>query len=58
MVRTLYFPIHIVSLRSRSELSTTEIDEALMAKAANIGLINIPKKGNSTPAATGTPAAL
>lgn len=33
----------ILVLRSRSELSTTEIDEALIANAANIGLIRMPK---------------
>ena len=49
---------HILAPLSRSELSTTEIDEALMAKAANIGLIRMPKTGNRTPAATGTPEAL
>ena len=31
--------------RSRKAFSTTEIDEALMAKAANIGLISMPVKG-------------
>ena len=36
----------------------TEIEEALIAKAANIGLMRMPKKGNRTPAATGTPEAL
>lgn len=45
-------------LLSRSELVTTEIEEALMAKAANIGLIRMLKNGNRIPAATGTPAAL
>ncbi len=51
-------PFQILAPRSRSELSTTEIDEALIAKAANIGLIKIPKNGNRRPAATGTPLAL
>ena len=49
---------HTFAVRSRSEFSTTEIDEALIAKAANIGLIRMPKKGKSTPAAIGTPAVL
>lgn len=31
--------------RNRKAFNTTEIDEALMAKAANIGLISIPVKG-------------
>ena len=31
--------------RSRSAFSTTEIDEALMAKAANIGLMSMPVNG-------------
>lgn len=31
--------------RRRSELTTTEIEDALIAKAANIGLIRMPKKG-------------
>ena len=36
---------HSLAVRKRSELSTTEIEEALMANAANIGLIRMPKKG-------------
>lgn len=44
--------------RRRSAFNTTEMDEALIAKAANIGLIRMPRKGYSTPAATGTPEAL
>lgn len=48
----------ILTLLNRNELVTTEIDDALMAKAANIGLISMPKKGYSRPAATGTPEAL
>lgn len=51
-------PCQILAPRNRSEFSTTEIDEALIANAANIGLIRIPKTGYKTPAATGTPAAL
>lgn len=50
--------LHIFAARSLSELPTTDTDEALIAKAANIGLMRIPKKGNRTPAAIGTPAAL
>ena len=49
---------HIRALRNLSEFSTTEIDDALIAKAANIGLIRMPKKGKRMPAATGTPEAL
>ena len=48
----------ICARRSRREFRTTEIEEALMAKAANIGLIKIPRNGNKIPAATGTPAVL
>ena len=44
--------------RRRSEFRTTESEEAVMAKAANMGLMRMPKKGKSTPAATGTPDAL
>lgn len=33
------------TVRSLNELSTTEIDDALIAKAANIGLINRPITG-------------
>lgn len=35
----------IRACRSLSALSTTEIDDALIAKAANIGLIRIPNQG-------------
>ena len=42
----------------RSEFRTTEIDDALIAKAANIGLMRIPKNGKRRPAAIGTPDAL
>ena len=45
-------------LRRRREFKTTEIDDAVIAKAANMGLIRMPKKGKSNPAATGTPEAL
>jgi hypothetical protein len=48
----------MLSFRKRKAFRTTEIDDALMAKAANMGLIKIPKNGNKTPAATGTPAVL
>ena len=54
----LEYPFQIFAPRSRSELSTTEIEEALIAKAANMGLIKMPKNGNRRPAATGTPLAL
>jgi len=36
---------HSLAVRKRSELSTTEIEDALIAKAANIGLIRMPKNG-------------
>jgi len=49
---------HTLALRSRSEFSTTEMEDALIAKAANMALIKMPKKGYSTPAAIGTPAVL
>lgn len=45
----------VLSLRA---LPTTETEERLIAAAAKIGEIRMPKNGNSTPAATGTPAAL
>lgn len=32
-------------LRRRSEFKTTEIDDAVIAKAAKIGLMRMPKKG-------------
>ena len=49
---------HTLTALSLSAFITTETDDALMAKAANIGLMRMPKKGNSSTAATGTPAAL
>lgn len=51
-------PHHTFTRRKRSAFKTTEIEDALIAKAANIGPIRIPKKGKRTPAATGTPDAL
>ena len=36
---------HSFAVRKRSELRTTEMEDALMAKAANIGLIRMPKNG-------------
>ena len=44
--------------RSRNAFNTTEMDEALIAKAAKIGPIRMPKNGNRMPAAIGTPEAL
>ena len=49
---------HIFAPRSRSAFSTTDSDEALIAKAAKIGPIRMPKNGNRMPAAIGTPEAL
>ena len=49
---------HILVPLNRNAFMTTEMDEALIAKAANIGLIRIPKNGYRRPAATGTPEAL
>lgn len=43
---------------NRKALVITETELKLMAKAAIIGDNKMPKKGNSTPAATGTPKAL
>lgn len=40
--RALY---QIRAARSRNAFSTTEIDEALIAKAAKIGLMRMPVKG-------------
>lgn len=50
--------VHSRIVRRRSALSTTDIEEALIAKAATIGLIRMPKRGYNMPAATGTPPAL
>lgn len=44
--------------RSRSALPTTDTDDRLIAAAANIGDSRMPKNGNRTPAATGTPTEL
>jgi len=49
---------YTLAVRRRNELRTTDIEEALMAKAANMGLIRMPKTGNRIPAAIGTPAVL
>ena len=43
--RAIFPEARFSTLRSRSELVTTEIDEALIAKAANIGLISMPSNG-------------
>ncbi len=50
--------LHNSEPRSRRALVITEIELALIAKAANIGLRSIPKTGYNTPAARGTPALL
>lgn len=44
--------------RSRRALVTTDTELRLMATAAIIGDSNMPKNGNSRPAATGTPMLL
>ncbi len=44
--------------RKRKALLITDTDDRLMAAAAKIGEIKIPKNGKSTPAAIGTPVAL
>lgn len=44
--------------RRRRELLITETELALIAAAASMGLNSTPRKGYSTPAATGTPSAL
>ena len=44
--------------RSRSALPITDTELSVMAALAHSGLITIPKKGYSRPAATGTPTAL
>ena len=46
------------ALLSRSALPTTETELKLIAAAAMMGLSSTPKKGYSTPAATGTPRLL
>jgi hypothetical protein len=43
---------------SRSALLTTLTELSAIAAAAMMGDNSMPKKGNSTPAAIGTPAAL
>ena len=48
----------IPSFLKRSALPMTDTDERLIAAAASIGLSSRPKKGNSTPAAMGTPSEL
>lgn len=50
--------VHTFTVLSLSAFSTTDSDEAVIAKAAKIGEIRMPRKGYSTPAATGTPAVL
>lgn len=45
-------------LLSRSAFPITETELKLIAKAAIIGESSIPKKGNNTPAAMGTPKVL
>jgi hypothetical protein len=44
--------------RSRNAFVTTDTELRLMAALAITGLSNMPKKGYSTPAATGTPSTL
>jgi len=44
--------------RSLSALLTTDRDDALIANAAKIGPIRMPKNGNRIPAAIGTPTPL
>ena len=46
------------TLRSRNELPTTERELRVIAALAQMGLTSRPKKGYSTPAATGTLKAL
>lgn len=50
--------IHSFTLRSLNALAITETELKLMAAAAIIGFKSSPKDGKSTPAASGTPAAL
>ena len=49
---------HTRTLRNRSAFPITETELKLIAAAAIIGLGRMPKKGYSTPAATGTPKLL
>ena len=46
------------ALRNRSALAMTVTELKLMAALAIMGESTMPKKGNRTPAASGTPAAL
>jgi hypothetical protein len=49
---------HNLMCRNRRAFVITETELKVMAALAKIGLSNMPKKGYSTPAATGTPTAL
>jgi len=55
---TLNRPVHSRAPRNRKALPTTDTELKLIAAAAIIGLSSSPKKGYSTPAATGTPIEL
>src|SRR5262249_54793813 len=50
--------LHKATRRSRRALPTTDRELRLMAALAQIGLMSRPKKGYSSPAATGTLRAL
>jgi hypothetical protein len=52
------FRIDFYLFLKRKAFDITDTELKLMAAAAIIGLNNIPKNGNKTPAATGTPSAL
>lgn len=51
----MYYILIVLNLKA---LAITDTELKLMAKAAIIGDNNIPKKGNKTPAAIGTPNVL
>ena len=56
--RSIPTPPYIFTERSLSALPITDTDDRLMAAAAKIGEIRMPRNGKRIPAATGTPAAL
>lgn len=51
-------PLYNFTLRNRRAFAITDTELKLIAAAATIGFNNHPNSGYSTPAASGTPAAL
>lgn len=52
------FDSYSAFFRRRKALAMTDTELKLIAAAANMGLISIPRNGNKTPAAIGTPRVL